>query len=128
MSQLTKNKEFVLEYFKAISGVIKTPALVNQYVDDPELRDHIEFFDSVLPRYGIFADEMTAEENRVVVRAHCKGNHEGEFKGIPPTYKKVDFAFAICYVIENRKIVHHWLIADQVTFMEQLGIAAVETV
>ncbi len=128
MDQLKKNKEFIVEYFNAISGVIKTPALVKRYADDPELVQHIEFFDSVLPRYELFADEMTAEDNRVVVRARCKGRHERAFKGIPPTNREVEFSFAIGYEIENNKIVHHWIIADQVTFMEQLGIAEVEVV
>jgi hypothetical protein len=128
MDQLKKNKELILEYVNAISGVLKTPAIVNKYVEDPELRAHISFFDSVLPRYEVFADEIIAEGSRVVVRARCIGKHEGEFKGIPPTHKNVEFGFAICYTVEKDKIVRHWLIADQLTFMEQLGIAEVQAV
>jgi len=128
MDQIKKNKELIVEYFNAISGVIKTSALLDRYVDDPELKQHIEFFDSVLPRYEIFADEITAEGNRVIVRARLKGRHEGAFQGIPPTHKDVEFAFAIGYEIENNKIIHHWLIADLMTFMEQLGIRETEAV
>jgi hypothetical protein len=126
MDQLKKNKELILEYFNAISGVVKTPAIMNRYVDDHELLEHVTFFDTVLPRYELFADEITAEGNRVVVRARLKATHEGAFKGIPPTHKKVEFAFAIGYEIENNKIVRHWLIADQMTFMEQIGIEVIE--
>ena len=128
MDQLKKNKEFVVEYFNAISGVLKTHAIVDRYNNDPELYQHIEFFDTVFPRYELFADEMTAEGNRIVVRARFKGKHEGEFKGIPPTYKNVEFSFAISYEIENGKIIHHWMIADQISLMEQLGVAEVESV
>jgi predicted ester cyclase len=102
--------------------------VLKRYVDDPELLQHIEFFDSVLPRYEIFAEELTAEGNRVVVRGRLKGRHEGAFQGIPPTYKQVDFIFAIGYEIENNKIIHHWLIADMMSFMEQLGIREAEAV
>jgi predicted ester cyclase len=28
----------------------------------------------------------------------------------------------VTYTIENRKIVSHWLVADQMVLMEQLGI------
>jgi hypothetical protein len=122
MDQLKKNKEFIVEYFNAISGVVKTPSLVNRFVDDPELYQHIEFFEAVFPRYELYIDEITAEANRVVVRARCKARHEGEFKGIPPTHKMVEFAFAIGYEIENGKIIHHWIIADQMSIMEQLGM------
>jgi hypothetical protein len=34
----------------------------------------------------------------------------------------VNFPFVVTYTIENRKIVSHWLVADQMVLMEQLGI------
>ena len=122
MEQLQKNKEFIIEYFNAVSGVKKTRELMEKYLSDNHLIEHIEFFDSVFPSYEIFADEMTAEGNRVVVRARIKGRHEGELNGIPPTYKNIEFPFSIGYEIENNKIVSHWLIADQMLLMEQLGV------
>jgi predicted ester cyclase len=125
MEQQKKNKEFVIRYFNAMSGVTKTRELCQQFMTDEGLMEHIAFFDSVLPKYEIFADEMIAEGNKVVVRARAKGKHEGAFNGIPPTYKEVNIPFVISYEIENDKIVHHWLIADQVAMMEQLGLMGV---
>ena len=122
MDALQKNKELVIEYFNAISGVIKTRELMEKYISDKQLIEHIEFFDSVFPAYEIFADEMVAEGNRVVVRARAKGRHEGELNGIPPTYNKIEFPFSIGYEIENNKIISHWLIDDQMMLMEQLGV------
>ena len=122
MDNLQKNKELVIEYFNAISGVKKTRELLEKYVSDKQLIEHIEFFDTVFPAYELYADEMLAEGNRVVVRARAKGRHEGELNGIPPTYKNVDFPFSIGYEIENNKIISHWLIADQMVLMEQLGV------
>jgi predicted ester cyclase len=128
MEHLLQNKEFVLEYFNAISGVEKTPELVGSYTTDQALIEHIAFFDGVFPKYELFADEITAEGNRVIVRARMTGKHEGELNGIPPTYRSIDFPFAIGYEIENQKVVSHWLIADQMLLLELLGIekAAVE--
>lgn len=37
MEQLKKNKEFLIEYFNAISGVIKTRELLTRYIDDTGL-------------------------------------------------------------------------------------------
>ena len=125
MEQQKKNKEFVIRYFNAISGVTKTRELCQQFMTDEELIEHIAFFDSVFPKYEIFADEMIAEGNRVVVRTRTKGRHEGEFNGIPPTYRNIEIPAVICYEIENDKIVHHWLIADQAAMMEQLGLMGV---
>lgn len=122
MEQQKKNKEFIVRYFNAVSGVEKTSELMKQFTTDEELIQHVAFFESVFPKYSIYADEMVAEDNKVVVRARFKGKNEGEFNGIPPTYKEVEFPFAISYEIENDTIVHHWLIADKMELMEQLGI------
>ena len=122
MEQLKQNKEFIIRYFNALSGKLKTPELLQQYILDDELLGHIEFFENVFPKYEIFADEMTSEGNKVVVRARFSGMHEGEFKGIAPTHRKVEFPFVVSYEIENGKIVHHWLIADSMVMMEQMGV------
>ena len=122
MDTCKANKAFILDYFKAISGVKKTPHLCDRFMTDQGLKDHIMFFDAIFPKYQLFADEMICEGNKVVVRARAKGKHEGEFNGIPPTFRDVEFPFAITYTIEHGLITDHWMIADQVILMEQLGV------
>jgi predicted ester cyclase len=117
------NKAFIIDYFNALSGVKKTRPLIERYVTDKALIEHIEFFDSILPAYEIFADEMIAEGNKVMVKARAKGRHEGEFKGIPPTFKNIEIIAAIVYEIENDKIINHWLMSDQLALLEQMGVA-----
>ena len=73
------------------------------------------------PEWKIFADEMTSEGSRIVVRARLKGVHEGEFGDIQPTFRKVEFPFIVSYEIVDNKIVSHWLVADQMVLLEQLG-------
>jgi predicted ester cyclase len=65
---------------------------------------------------------MPSEGKRVVVQARLKGTHRGDFGGLPPTHKTVDFPFAIRYEIEDNKIVSHWMLADRMGLMEQLGV------
>lgn len=122
MEQQKKNKEFIIRYINALSGVTKTREVMEQYMTDEELLGHILFFDTAFPKYEMFADEITAEGNRVVIRARFKGCHAGEFNGIMPTNRNVEFPFVISYDIENGMIVHHWLIADSMALMEQLGV------
>ena len=85
MEQQKQNKEFIIRYLNALSGETKTRELMEQYMTDEELLGHIAFFDAAFPKYEMFADEITAEGNRVVIRARMKGCHEGEFNGIIPT-------------------------------------------
>ncbi len=122
METTKKNKQFILEYYNALSGVEKTEKLIDHYVNDEELKNHITFFDAILPRYKVVVDEMIAENNKVVVLARVRGTHEGEFNGIPPTHQNVEIRFTIRYVIEKDKIVDHWMISDLTTLYEQLGV------
>ncbi len=123
MEQQNKNKEFIINYFNAMeSGVSKSRQFLEQYMTDEALIEHIEFFEAAFPGYSVYIDEMTAEGNRVIVQARLKGTHLGDLSGIPPTYKTVDFPFVIRYEIENNKIISHWMLADQMALMEQLGV------
>lgn len=122
MDQQRKNKEFIINYFNALSGVEKTRALMEKYIADETLIGHGEYFEAAFPNYEVFADEITAEGNRVIVKARTKGTHLGDLDGIPATYKTIDFPFVICYEIENNMIISHWLLADKMCLMEQLGV------
>ena len=121
MNQQMKNKEFILEYYNAISGNLKTPDILQRFIIDELLLQHIAFFDGAFPKYEMLVEEMTADGNRVVVRALFKGKHEGIFGDIQPTLRTAEMSVVVSYVIENRKILSHWVIADQLTLMEQLG-------
>jgi len=123
MDKIKQNKEFIIKYFNNMSGVVKTEELSRQYMTDESLIEHINFFESAFPKYELFIDELIGEENKVLVRARLSGCHTGEFNGIPPTNSVVDLPFVIRYTIKDDKIVDHWLIADQMLIMEQLGIA-----
>lgn len=96
--------------------------MLRRFTDDPVLIDTITFFDGAFPKYEMIAEEMTAEGNRVVVRARMKGKHEGEWEGIMPTHRQVEFPVVVSYEIVNNKIVTHWLVADPSVLMEQLGV------
>ena len=122
MTQEQKNKRFVTDYLEALSGKDKPLELLEKYITDKELIEHIIFFDGAFPKYELFTDEMMAEGNKVMLRTRMKGKHEGVFGDIMPSYRNVEFPFVITYTIENNKIVSHWLIADQMKLMEQLGV------
>ncbi|MFN8252461.1 MAG: ester cyclase [Ferruginibacter sp.] len=123
MEQAQKNKVFLINYFTDFAtDVPKTRQFLEKYMTDEALISHIEFFEAAFPRYKVHVDEMTAEGSRVNVRARITGTHLGALGSIPPSGKKVDFPFVICYEIENNMIISHWMIADQLALMEQIGV------
>lgn len=123
MDTIKKNRDLVIRYFNAISGVEKTDTLLRKYTNDQGLIDHIHFFEGAFPEYELFIEEMVSEDDKVIVRGRCVGEHKNEFNGIPPTFKKMDLPFVIRYTIANNIITDHWLIADQMILMQQLGLA-----
>ena len=123
MEQQNKNKEFLIDYFKAMAtDTPKDRDFLEKYMTDEALIAHIGYFETVFPGYEVFADEMTAEGNRVIVQARLKGIHKGELSGIPPTFKQVEVPFVIKYEIENNMIISHWMLVDQMALMVQLGV------
>jgi predicted ester cyclase len=120
VEQTKKNKQFILEYVNAISGQTKTRELLEIYNGDPGLVETIMFFDSVFPKYEYNIDEMLAEGDRVMVRARLKARHEAEFLGIPATHREVEFQFVVGYELQNNKIVHSWLVPDNLALLEQI--------
>ena len=122
MEQQKKNKEFIINYLNAVGGVPKTRELLEKYMTDEALIGHIQFFETAFPGYEVYIDELTADGNRVIVKARTKGVHLGDLGGIPATFKEVDFPFVVAYEIENNMIISHWMIADQMALMEQLGV------
>ena len=118
-----ENKAFIGRYLKALSGQDKPPEVVAQYVSDSdqELKEHIAFFEAAFPRYELIADDMVAEGDKVTVRATFRGTHEGDLMGLAPTHKAATVPIMLIYRIADGKIVEHWMVADQMSLMQQLG-------
>lgn len=123
MTQEKKNKQFIIGYYNALAGKEKPEHMIRKYVADEKLIEHIKFFEKSFPEYDLIPEEIIAEGDRVFVRARIEGMHEGEMDGIPPTFQEIKMPFAICYRIGNGRIVDHWMIADQMELLEQLGLA-----
>lgn len=115
------NKAFVLEYFAALNKD-KSPATVDKYMTDEVLKEHIVMFETAFPGYQLNAKEMVAEGDRVAVRIEFTGTHDGDLMGIAPTGKPVTIEIGMIYRIENGKIVEHWMLADQLTMLQQIGV------
>ncbi|MCY4087960.1 MAG: ester cyclase [Actinomycetia bacterium] len=72
------------------------------------------------PDFRATIDDEIAEGDRVVLRFTAHGTHEGEFRGIPPTGKRVTWTGINIYRLEGGKIVERWVCEDGLSLMEQL--------
>lgn len=118
------NKHFVTEYLTALSGNPKPLVLVQRYVSDPALIEHISQIEAAFPNYQLLAHQMIAEDDLVAVRGTFKGTHRGaSFYGVEPRGVEASSDLMIVYRIENGRIAEHWLHFDGAGLLAQLQSA-----
>jgi predicted ester cyclase len=125
MMTTEQSKKFIQEYFDAVMQD-KSEGTIDKYVSDPHLKSHIIVFETGLPGYQLIPQDIIAEGNKVTVRFVCEAEHKGELFGVAPTGRKVNIEGIIIYEVDNNKIVNHWMQADSVALMQQIGTMPVE--
>ena len=65
---------------------------------------------------------MIAEGDKVVVRSTFRGTHKGDLMGIAPTGTQVTMPLILIYRIADDKIIEHWMQADALGLLQQLGV------
>ena len=88
---------------------------------EPMKRSFIAFR-SAFPDWRMEIAEMVAEGNTVVGRLRCSGTNQGEFKGVPPTGKRMEVDEVYFLRVENGKFVDFWGLEDDLARMRQLGL------
>src|SRR5215217_5713347 len=69
-------------------------------------------------------EDLIAEGDKVVARWRSRATHQGDYMGIPPTGKEVQFTGISVYRIEEGKIAESWTVEDQFGLMRQIGAVA----
>jgi predicted ester cyclase len=114
-------RQFFKRYMEAMMSGDKSPENVARYVDDPVLQEHIAVFEAAFPDYKLDAEDVIVEDDKFVLRATFRGVHRGDFQGMAPTGREVSIPIFVIYRVDRDKIVEHWMSADQLGLMQQLG-------
>ena len=69
-------------------------------------------------------EDLIAEGDKVVARWRSRATHRGDYMGITPSGKEVEFAGISFYRIEEGKIAQSWSVEDQFGLMRQIGAVA----
>jgi len=106
--------------FHTLQHASVTPQVIES---TPEAeKEAYQWIKSVWGGWQVTIDEMIAESDRVMVRWTSRGTHQGEYYGLPPTYKTVTFAGINIFRIAEGKIVEIWDISDRLWMWQQLGV------
>lgn len=115
------SKQLIQDYWKALSGQPKGEELLDRYVADPALKEHIRQAEAAFPCYQAILRQVVAEGDLVAARVTFLGIHKGEFAGIPATGRHVSSDFMIFYRIEAGRIAEHWMQLDIHDILRQLN-------
>ncbi len=66
-----------------------------------------------------------SDGDQVAERFSTSGTHRGEFQGVPPTGKRVEFTGTSIFTIRDGKIVEERTSTDLLALMSQLGVVPV---
>jgi predicted ester cyclase len=66
-------------------------------------------------------EDLIAEEDKVVARWRSHATHQGDYMGIAPSGKEVEFTGISFYRMEEGKIAQSWNIEDHLGLMQQIG-------
>lgn len=80
-----------------------------------------EQFDA-FPDIHMTIDDMVVEGDKLATRWTLTGTHKGEYRGIPPTNKKLTiWAISIVRIVGG-KVVEEWERLDTLGLLQQLGV------
>jgi steroid delta-isomerase-like uncharacterized protein len=140
--KLRKEKTHMSEENKALARrsweVVDNPDLVDEiYAADliwhepdqdiqgsEEAKQFIAMYTTAFPDLNVSVEDAIAEGEKVVTRWTARGTHQGEIEEFgPPTGKHVEFEGLTLHRIEGGKIVEEWERYDNLSVMQQLGLA-----
>lgn len=130
---MEENKALISRF---IDGIITGDETVWDELCAPEFVMHVNMMDTMtleqskqyskanrvsFPDVVYTIEDIIAESDMIALRYTMQGTHQGPFRGIPPTGKKITMVAFEIVRISNRKFVETWFCMDFASLMAQLG-------
>lgn len=134
MASQADHKEVVRQYFEKVYNGQKAALLPDLFHTDfretmhpgrgPQLAKHVlDYEHRLYPDIHFTIEDMLAEAEDVIVRLTIRGTHQGEFQGIAPTGRKVQFTGIQRMRFKDGKIVQVvWHQYDKLLMLQQMGV------
>jgi steroid delta-isomerase-like uncharacterized protein len=89
-----------------------------------QARQFTAMYFQAFPDMNVTVEDVIAEGEKVVSRWRIRGTHQGETEELgPPTERQVELEGITIHRFEGGKIVEEWERYDNLSFMQQLGLA-----
>jgi predicted ester cyclase len=77
------------------------------------------------PDLRLTVESAVGEGDLVAQRVHFAGTHSGEFQGLPPTDRKVEFSGLELNRFVDGRVAEHWFQLDALGLLQQLGLVVI---
>jgi steroid delta-isomerase-like uncharacterized protein len=89
-----------------------------------EAKQFVTMYKTAFPDMNVIVEDQIAEGDKVVTRVTLRGTHQGETEEFgPPTGRQLEGSGITISRIEGGKIVEDWDSYDNLTLLQQLGLA-----
>ena len=82
----------------------------------------LQAFANAYPDATFTIEDMIAEGDQVVTKKTMSGTNTGDFAGVPATGRRVTFQYVDIMRVRDGRIVQHWNVVDQFSWLTQLGV------
>jgi steroid delta-isomerase-like uncharacterized protein len=89
-----------------------------------EASQFVSMYKTAFPDLSATVEDVIAEGDKVVTRYTVRGTHQGEIEEFgPPTGRQIELQGITIHRIEDGKIVEEWERYDNLSVLQQLGLA-----
>jgi predicted ester cyclase len=131
MTSGEQNKALVRRFFDevwneqkldVIADVFAPTVLVNgQSVARDVFKSVVANRRAAFPDLRVTVDEQVAEGDKVSTRRTWEGTHQGVYRGVAPTGKRVKWTQISIVRFADSLIAEDWAVADELSVLQQLG-------
>ena len=84
---------------------------------------YVNVYRNIFPDIQFELTHIIADENFVTFRFVAEATHQGEFMGIQPTGKRVNFSGIVMHRVENERFAESWNEIDLLSIKHQLEMS-----
>jgi steroid delta-isomerase-like uncharacterized protein len=89
-----------------------------------EARQFVTMYKTAFPDLNVTVEDVISEGDNVVTRYTMRGTHQGEIEEFgPPTGRQMELQGITVHRIADGKIVEEWERYDNLSLLQQLGLA-----
>jgi predicted ester cyclase len=77
---------------------------------------------AAFPDLHLAVEDAAATGDRVWLRLHGTGTHDGPFMGLPATGRRIDITVIDVVRVADGRLVEHWGVADRMSVAQQIGL------